>query len=151
MDTRNARKSHDDLQQRERKMKRKVTGIIPEHKTMPARTSMSVYEEVFFVGLRLIAEDAYSITSTAELKAHIRREGYTFADEFIRNMNEVFADLMIVPDSSNLIRIEDIARSYALLPNDALIVATCRDHAIPHIASFDRDFSRVKDPVRIKN
>jgi predicted nucleotidyltransferase len=35
----NARKNHDTLQQRERKIKRKVTSIIPEHKTMPARTS----------------------------------------------------------------------------------------------------------------
>ena len=59
---------------------------------------MSVYEEAFFVGLRLIAEDAYGITSTAELKAHIRDGGYDFADEFIQNMNDVFSDLVIVPD-----------------------------------------------------
>jgi uncharacterized protein len=112
--------------------------------------SMSVYEEAFFVGLRLIAEDEFGITGTAKLKEHIRDEGYGFADEFIRNLNEVFSGLVIVPDSSNLSAITEIARIHALLPNDALIVATCREHAIPKIATFDRDFSKIKDPARVK-
>ena len=51
---------------------------------------MSVYEETFFVGLRLIAEDEFGITGTADLKKHIRENGYGFADEFIRNLNEIF-------------------------------------------------------------
>ena len=112
--------------------------------------SISVYEEAFFVGLRLIAEDEFGITGTGKLKEHILNEGYGFADEFIRNLNEVFSGLVIVTDSMNLNNIEEIARTYALLPNDALIVATCREHAIPKIASFDRDFSKIKDPVRVK-
>jgi uncharacterized protein len=112
--------------------------------------SMSVYEEAFYVGLRLIAEDEFGITGTAKLKEHIRDEGYGFADEFIRNLNEVFSGLVIVPDSSNLSAITEIARTHALLPNDALIVATCREHAIPKIATFDRDFSKIKDPARVK-
>jgi len=112
--------------------------------------SMSVYEEAFFVGLRIIAEDEFGITGTAKLKEHIRNEGYGFADEFIRNLNEVFTGLVIVSDSSNLSSITEIARIHALLPNDALIVATCREHAISKIATFDRDFSKIKDPVRVK-
>ena len=112
--------------------------------------SMSVNEEGFFVGLRLIAEDEFGITGTAKLKEHIRDEGYGFADEFIRNLNDVFSGLAIVPDSSNPSLITDIARTHALLPNDALIVATCREHAILKIATFDRDFSKIKDPVRVK-
>ena len=111
---------------------------------------MSVYEEAFFVGLRLIAEDEFGIAGTGKLKEHIRDEGYGFADAFIRKLNEVFSGLVIVTDSMNLNNIEEIARTYALLPNDALIVATCREHAIPKIASFDRDFSKIKDPVRVK-
>ena len=112
--------------------------------------SMSVYEEAFFVGLRLIAEDKFGITSTSKLKAHILDDGYGFADLFISNLNDLFSGLVIVPDSSNLSRIEEIARTCSLLPNDALIIATCRDHAIPKIATFDRDFSKIKDPVRVK-
>lgn len=112
--------------------------------------SMSVYEEAFFVGLRLIAEDQFGITGTAHLKEHIRNEGYGFADEFIHHLNEFFSGLVIVPDSTSLPRIEEIAKTYALLPNDALIVATCRDHAIPKLATFDRDFSKIRDPVPVK-
>ena len=111
---------------------------------------MSVYEEAFFVGLRLIAEDKFDITSTARLKEHIRRDGYGFAEEFIRNLNEIFSGITIVPDSANLSLIEEVARTHSLLPNDALIVATCHEHAIPKIATFDWDFSRVKNPVRVK-
>ena len=83
-------------------------------------------------------------------KEHILKEGYGFADEFIRNLNEVFSGLVIVSDSSNLSSITEIAKTHDLLPNDALIVATCREHAIPKIATFDRDFSKIKDPVRVK-
>lgn len=112
--------------------------------------SMSVYEEAFFVGLRLIAEDEFGIIGTAKLKEHICNEGYGFADEFIRNLNELFSGLVIVSDSSNLSSITEIARTHALLPNDALIVATCREYSIPKIASFDRDFARIKNPIRVK-
>ena len=112
--------------------------------------SMSVYEEAFFVGLRLIAEDEFGITGTGKLKEHIRDEGYGFADEFISHLNDLFSGLVIVPDSTNTKLIGEIARAHALLPNDALIVATCREHAIPKIASFDRDFARIKDPARVR-
>ena len=98
----------------------------------------------------MIAEDEFGISGTAQLKKHIRVEGYGFADGFIRNLNEVFSGIVIVPDSANLGMIEEIARVHSLLPNDALIVATCREHAIPEIATFDRDFSSIKDPVRVR-
>ncbi|QYZ78659.1 PIN domain-containing protein [Methanofollis formosanus] len=36
----------------------------------------------------------------------------------------------------------ELMREYGLLPNDALIAATCLQHAIPEIATFDNDFKR---------
>ncbi|OWJ55788.1 hypothetical protein Pdsh_01400 [Pyrodictium delaneyi] len=33
--------------------------------------------------------------------------------------------------------------SYRLLPNDALIAATCRSHGIEAIATFDEDFKQI--------
>ncbi|PKL64697.1 MAG: hypothetical protein CVV32_06335 [Methanomicrobiales archaeon HGW-Methanomicrobiales-3] len=101
-------------------------------------------------GLRLLADDEFGITNTSRLKEHIQKEGYGFADEFISHLHEVFSGLAIVPDSVNLNLIEEIARTHRLLPNDALIVATCREHAIPKIATFDRDFAKIRDPVRVK-
>ncbi len=58
--------------------------------------------------------------------------------------------LAIVADSSNISAITEIARTYALLPKNALIVAPCREHLIPKIAPFDRDFSKNEDLVRVK-
>ncbi|MEN6611619.1 MAG: PIN domain-containing protein [Methanoregulaceae archaeon] len=105
--------------------------------------SMSIYEECFFVGLRLIADSEYGITSTKDLKRHIQANGYGFADEFIRNLNRFFGMITILPDTENLGLIEKTAKECSLLPNDALIVATCREHAIGKLATYDRDFSRV--------
>jgi len=36
-----------------------------------------------------------------------------------------------------------ISKKYGLLPNDALIAATCKHHGISKIAIFDPDFKRV--------
>jgi len=37
----------------------------------------------------------------------------------------------------------DVMEKYKLLPNDALIVATCKHYGIKKIATFDEDFRRV--------
>jgi hypothetical protein len=55
------------------------------------------------------------------------------------------------PTKSGLSAITEIAQTRALLTNDALIVATCREQAILKIALFDRDFSQIKDPVPCEN
>ncbi len=36
-----------------------------------------------------------------------------------------------------------IVQQYGLLPNDALIAATCKHYGIKKIATFDSDFKRV--------
>ncbi len=36
-----------------------------------------------------------------------------------------------------------IIENYGLLPNDALIAATCKHYGIRRIATFDEDFRRV--------
>jgi len=113
-------------------------------------TGMSVYEESFFVGLRLIARNEFGIVSTTQLKNYILARGYGFADEFLRNLNEVFSGLEIISDTVNLPLVEEMARKYSLLPNDALIVATCRENKIPRLATFDKDFVKVKSPVKVK-
>ncbi|MEM3505980.1 MAG: PIN domain-containing protein [Archaeoglobaceae archaeon] len=35
-----------------------------------------------------------------------------------------------------------LSKKYGLLPNDALIAATCKHYGIRKIATFDRDFKR---------
>jgi predicted nucleic-acid-binding protein len=50
-------------------------------------------------------------------------------------------------DSSVLIKVllenKKVYFGYKLLPNDALIAATCKHHGIKKIATFDSDFKRV--------
>ncbi|MGB7531849.1 MAG: PIN domain-containing protein [Halobacteriota archaeon] len=36
-----------------------------------------------------------------------------------------------------------LCKKYGLLPNDALIAATCKQYGIAKIATFDADFERV--------
>ena len=38
----------------------------------------------------------------------------------------------------------EITKKYGLLPNDALIAATCKHYGIRDIATFDKDFERVE-------
>ena len=38
---------------------------------------------------------------------------------------------------------KEIVKEYKLLPNDALIAATCKHYGIKKIATFDEDFKRV--------
>ncbi len=38
---------------------------------------------------------------------------------------------------------KEIIKEYLLLPNDALIAATCKHQGINKIATFDSDFKRV--------
>ncbi len=38
---------------------------------------------------------------------------------------------------------KEIVKNYYLLPNDALIAATCNYYVIKKIATFDSDFERV--------
>ena len=61
---------------------------------------MSVYEETFFVGLRLIARDEFGISGTA----------------MISHLNDLFSGPVIVPDSTNLKLIGEIARTFQVLP-----------------------------------
>ena len=46
-------------------------------------------------------------------------------------------------DVRDLELIRRIAETYKLLPNDALIAATCKYYGIRKIATFDEDFKRV--------
>ncbi len=60
---------------------------------------------------------------------------------YIRDLFEIFSFLEINREISTMIF--DIIKEYKLLPNDALIAATCKYYGIKKIATFDEDFKRV--------
>ena len=62
---------------------------------------------------------------------------------FIRELVEKDA-LKVLPVTFDIINASiEISWKYGLLPNDALIAATCKHYGIKKIATFDDDFKRV--------
>ena len=86
----------------------------------------SVYGETFYVGIKIIAKDRLGIRNPYSFREYIKKNGYNFADDFLNNMHEVFDVLEVTNDVRDLKLIESIAKDYRLLPNDALIAATCK-------------------------
>ena len=130
-----------------------VSLIIKTEKTEKAReffriadnlvTSLSVYEETFYIVLKLLADKRLGIKSPFSLRAYIRKNGYDFASDFITSLDELFSKINLLSDTKDLGVVRDIAIRYRLLPNDALIAATCKHYGIRKIATFDEDFKRV--------
>lgn len=55
----------------------------------------------------------------------------------------LFTDFEHLPISIGIENLIEYMTKYRLLPNDALIVATCRAYNINDIATFDEDFKRI--------
>jgi len=55
----------------------------------------------------------------------------------------LFTDFEHLPISIGIENLIEYMTKYRLLPNDALIVATCRAYNINNIATFDEDLKRV--------
>lgn len=106
-------------------------------------TSVSVYEETFFVGIKMIAEDRLKIGSSYSLRDHIKKNGYDFTDTLFNYMNKVFESIEIVHDTKDIKLIENVAKTCRLMPNDAVIAATCKFYDIKRLATYDDDFNRV--------
>ena len=67
------------------------------------------------------------------------------ANEFFNILESFLSDygIEIISSPNDLKELLRIIRKYRLLPNDALITATCKHHGIRKIATFDSDFDRV--------
>lgn len=68
-------------------------------------------------------------------------------------MRELFAMLnslaMFEVDAETVSIAEELMLDYNLLPNDALILATCKHYGIKYLASLDSDFERVCEAEKI--
>ncbi|MBC7114866.1 MAG: PIN domain-containing protein [Archaeoglobi archaeon] len=103
----------------------------------------AVFQETFYVGLRLLAEERFGIKNSFSLRKWIRNNGYNGFEDFLEYLTIVFREINLLEDLTDEEEILSIARKYSLLPNDALIAATCRYYGIRRIATFDEDFKRV--------
>ena len=77
------------------------------------------------------------------LQGNISKKGYEFAKDFLERLHKLFELVTLIDDTKNAILVRNVAEKYGLLPNDAVIAATCKHHGINKIATFDSDFKRV--------
>ena len=59
-------------------------------------------------------------------------------------LNSLKSRLIVIPLNDKIFEFsKEIIKKYIFLPNDALIVATCKHYGIKKMVTFDKDFERV--------
>ena len=120
-----------------------------------AAISQNVVEEVFFKRLYMETKRIYGKTGKYRTKENFIRNPEKFG--LVKEYIEGFLIESIEQDIIELLEVnEDILRdsvkvsfTYRLLPNDALIAATCKYYGIRKIATFDEDFDRARFLERV--
>lgn len=100
-----------------------------------------VFSEVVYKMMVLKFLETETKFSLKKLKRNIDSYVYIYEDfsKFLDEFKIAFFGI-----TEEVIEIANsLATKYKLLPNDALIVATCKYHRIDKIATFDSDFKRV--------
>lgn len=103
--------------------------------------TLNVLEESIYVGLSLIY-GSRGFRLRDDLKKIIRKDAFEYMDN-LRILMDMF-NIRIIHPPEDIKMILDIIARYNLLPNDAIIAATCLHHGIKSIATFDSDFKRVE-------
>ncbi len=110
-------------------------------------TSTNVIEEVAYVLIKERAKDVTGISRHYDLLTYLREHSdivKQVADEVISDVSNLLTALKIVVLApANYSEMFDVIKNYGLLPNVALIVATCRYYGIKKIATYDEDFKKV--------
>ena len=100
-----------------------------------------VFSEVVYKSMVLKFLENEEKYSLKKLKRNIDSYVYLYG-EFSKFSNEFEIELLIITEEVVEIA-SSLASKYKLLPNDALIAATCKHYGINKIATFDPDFKRV--------
>ncbi|MEB2836938.1 MAG: PIN domain-containing protein [Desulfurococcales archaeon] len=97
-----------------------------------------IFSEVVFILLKLLANmNAYELKKKPQIIKDIIKN----INKQVTFLREYFVELEINEDVKQMALA--VMGQYGLLPNDALIAATCRQHGIDTIITFDEDFKRV--------
>lgn len=79
--------------------------------------------------------------SSEDIKKDMKDDARTYMSN-LRILIDKF-NINIIHPPRDLEMISDIITKYRLMPNDAIIAATCQHYGIKCIATFDSDFKRV--------
>ncbi len=111
----------------------------------PLFTSFTVINETLYVISRKIAERKFGIRSYRRFREFVSSNGYEHFLEELTKFFNLLDDLgiTVLRDYQNTSEVWELMKNYNLLPNEALIAATCKHYGIKKIATFDGDFKRV--------
>jgi len=110
-------------------------------------TSLNVLAETTYILMKLKASDLTGIKKHYDLIKELKKNEKVYRDCF--NLSkEFFYSLLrwsvtVLPVTLSWDDVLEVMENYHLLPNDALIAATCKHYDIKKIATFDPDFERV--------
>ena len=104
-----------------------------------------VINETLFVIARTKAFNTLGIKNIHAFRDYISKNGYSFCERDFKDFYNLLdsSEVDIFQDQLDRDEFILLMREYNLLPNDALIAATCKHHGIRKIATFDPDFKRV--------
>jgi predicted nucleic acid-binding protein len=109
-------------------------------------TSGIVINELLFVIARTKASTKLGIKTIKGFRNYIAEHGYSFCEDEFTGLYDFLEllEIRIFNDHFDKNEFMGIATRCKLLPNDALIAATCKHYGITQIATFDADFKRVE-------
>ena len=102
--------------------------------------TLNILEESIYIGLSLIY-GSRGFRLREDIKKDMKDDARTYMSN-LRILTDRF-NINIIHPPRDLEMISDIIIKYRLMPNDAIIAATCQHHGIKCIATFDSDFKRV--------
>ena len=106
-------------------------------------SSLNVLEETTYILMKRIAMEKSINIFDLEKNPKVFVECMNVVEKFYKSLI-MDLDITILPLNFSWDIVLEMCKRYSLLPNDALIAATCRFYGIRRIATFDDDFRRVK-------
>ena len=100
-----------------------------------------VFSEVVYKSMALKFLETEEKFSLKKLKRNIDNYVYLYGE--FSNFSREFETVFLIITEEVIEIASSLAPKYKLLPNDALIAATCKHYGIKKIATFDPDFKRV--------
>ncbi|MCK4310967.1 MAG: PIN domain-containing protein [Methanomicrobia archaeon] len=117
---------------------KKSTNILKkiQNREIKGYINQIVLSEVLYTYMKYVTkEESYVLKKNPEKIKNIE----------IRDVIDLFNVFKFLNFNENILSlVGKVISAYGLLPNDALIAATCKHYGIKNIATFDKDFKRVE-------
>jgi len=105
---------------------------------------VNVLEESLFIIIRESIKDRFGKVNFFKMKKIFEKTNLKEINDRIKALNELIKFWEVLEINKSIFELsKKIVNKFKLLPNDALIAATCKFYNINKIATFDEDFKKV--------